>query len=810
MSRLRARVDRAHKTRNEQLLHETNRLQSALIRGVDSARILGELANFLVEVSEFDNAFIARSMPDPNQFELVAIVDSTGDSTNRQRLTHAELAYPDLLDPGNSTLIRRDDSELQIQLPFFSQAQFEQTYIATLSDDSSNKPGELLGVVVLTSDVEFEFDSQSLAALVECCETVLIGARDITSRVKTERDLQDSEARLTLLLNETPSVLWSMDNDLRFTTSAGRGLANLGLVPGQVVGMTLVDFLGDAPTAATILGHHQAALAGQIVQYEAAFGDRFYHIRVEPILDSHGEIEGCRGVGHDMTERIKAESERLKTEEQWKTVVENVPDFMLVIDELGQIKFINHLGVGWTRDQVIEKTVFEFNPPEFHATIQSAMTKVFGSGETVLYETTGRGSPDQWCRYMCRMAPMVGIDGSNLAILIATDVTDHLAAKEAEERHYSLLKTVTNGLPYLIFIKDLEGRFVFVNETTANIHGITPADVVGKTDFDLLPEDFAVRALEYDRQVYESSETLTYETKLPETFGNSRYMVTKSPWVNSAGQVIGILGISRDVSAQREYEETLERQRSEFFHASRLSTMGRMTAEISHEIRQPLAAISNYTGTCILGIGKSALSEEQFAKYLDLIAVQVRRADSIMERIQSFARRGSSTRSICQVRGLLRESVGVIRTELNLRRVTVRPTFLIKDDVFIDVDRVLLQQVIVNLLMNACDAMMGQPPNERKLEIRCEADDETVILSVIDSGPGISPEVITRIFEVFFTTKTEGMGIGLAICKEIVESHRGHLEAFNNSTPPGACFRMRIPRAKGHVNDTQSDHPSCG
>ena len=312
-------------------------------------------------------------------------------------------------------------------------------------------------------------------------DRVVTVARDITGRLTAERDLHESRSHLSLLLNELPAIQWSLDRDMRFTSSVGRGLADIGLEPGEAVGELLKDSLGDAPSAKLTLEKHMEVLAGHAVQYEAEFGGRIYHTSVEPILNALGEVEGCLGVGLDMTTGRKAELAHKTTEMQLQTVFENVPDFILVIDEEGTIEFINRTSFGWAREDVIGISIFDFNPEEYHGIIRSAMSKVFKHQERAIYETVGRGRPDEWRHYMCHMAPIVVPGERDVAILVASDVTDNLATKAAEEKHYSLLKTVTNGLPDLIFSKDLEGRFSFVNQATATFLGAHYTEIIGKS-----------------------------------------------------------------------------------------------------------------------------------------------------------------------------------------------------------------------------------------------------------------------------------------------------------------------------------------
>jgi signal transduction histidine kinase len=372
------------------------------------------------------------------------------------------------------------------------------------------------------------------------------------------------------------------------------------------------------------------------------------------------------------------------------------------------------------------------------------------------------------------------------------------AQKQAGQNATLLLDSFFESVDARVLLLDTQGRVVRHNNRSREfMNEKEEASVEGRTvaEFGNHLKDAQLRH-EENLAVLTTGQPLLGQIVDYSIEGEDRHArVDRIPSRDAAGNVVGLVVCIYDMT-----DQTIERQRSELFHVSRLTTMGQMTAEISHEIKQPLAAIANYAGTCVLGLQKTALSQEQHENYLSLIVEQAKRADAIMERIQAFTRRGVPIRSICSVRELVRESIDVIRTELKGNGVKVN-AWTGTEDALIEVDRVLIQQVIVNLLMNASDAMKGQPPTDRLVEIVCEFDESDVTFNVIDCGLGLEPNVIARVFDTFYTTKEEGMGIGLAICKEIVETHSGVLEAFNNSPRPGATFRFRIPRARGEIND---------
>jgi C4-dicarboxylate-specific signal transduction histidine kinase len=229
--------------------------------------------------------------------------------------------------------------------------------------------------------------------------------------------------------------------------------------------------------------------------------------------------------------------------------------------------------------------------------------------------------------------------------------------------------------------------------------------------------------------------------------------------------------------------------------------MGEMASSVAHELNQPLTAINNYCNGLVSRIRGRQISEDDLLAALDKTARQAQRAGQIIQRIRSFVKRSEPNRTPSDVSLMVSEAMEL--AEIELRRRNVRLSHYVAARLpQLMVDPILIEQVLVNLLRNAAEAIeqAGRPAGRRSVELRVvpkQVDEQGVVeFSVLDSGPGMKPEVLERLYEAFFTTKAEGMGIGLNLCRSIVESHQGRMQAeniYNGAEVAGCRFSFWIP-----------------
>jgi C4-dicarboxylate-specific signal transduction histidine kinase len=261
------------------------------------------------------------------------------------------------------------------------------------------------------------------------------------------------------------------------------------------------------------------------------------------------------------------------------------------------------------------------------------------------------------------------------------------------------------------------------------------------------------------------------------------------------------LVIATDISARRQAEELADLQAERAQNASRLITMGEMVSSVAHELNQPLTAISNYCNGMLSRIKVQQMEEADLIWALEKTSHQAQRAGQIIHRIRSFVKRSEPNRCESDVADMVNEALEL--AEIELRRRNVRLShYLAARLPKIHVDPILIEQVLVNLMKNAAESIdiAERPQAQRQIELRVVpkiiGHQNTIHFSVTDSGKGLPPEVMNRLYEAFFSTKAEGMGIGLNLCRTIVESHQGRITAeniYNADKVVGCCFSFWLP-----------------
>jgi PAS domain S-box-containing protein len=260
------------------------------------------------------------------------------------------------------------------------------------------------------------------------------------------------------------------------------------------------------------------------------------------------------------------------------------------------------------------------------------------------------------------------------------------------------------------------------------------------------------------------------------------------------GNVIEFIGAVKDVTQRKESEDALHQVRSELAHVTRVTTLGELTASIAHELNQPLLGIVTNADTCLRLLAEDPPDLDGARDTARRTLRDGDRAAAVITRLRAlFKKKGAGTETF-DVNEAIQEVLVLMRSELNKSRIALQ-TELGSDVPLIMGDRVQFQQVILNLILNACEAMSSVLDHQRQLFIATQLDDgDHVQVAVRDSGVGLDPAARDRIFQPFYTTKREGMGMGLSISRSIVESHRGRLRAESNDGP-GATFMFTIPRA---------------
>lgn len=450
---------------------------------------------------------------------------------------------------------------------------------------------------------------------------------------------------------------------------------------------------------------------------------------------------------------------------------------------------------GWTRAEAVGRPWHELLRTEFPRPLPEIEAELLAHGEWQgeLHNRRRDGAEVVVAsRWSLRRAP----DGEPLAVADSfNDITALRRAEDELRRSRDLLASVLDGSADPIFAKDAEGRYVILNRPAASMFGSTVEAALGRRAADIPgPVDAAaVEAL--DREVMETGETRVAEHEILEQDGERRYfLTTKAPWRDAQGRTVGVVGVSREVTLRRRAEDRLQRMQAELMHVSRVSAMGAMAAALAHELNQPLTATANFANAARrLLAGKGPPDPARMEAALGAMAEAAHeavRAGGIVRHLRELVTRGDSEKRLCSINTLVEATATLALAGAREQGVSARLD-LDPSAPKVLVHRVQIQQVVVNLVRNAVEAVLEAPRRE-VVVATAMLDAETVEVSVSDTGPGVAEEVAGRLFEPFVTTKHQGMGVGLSICRSIVEEHGGRLTAAANPGG-GTVFRFVLP-----------------
>jgi two-component system, LuxR family, sensor kinase FixL len=359
------------------------------------------------------------------------------------------------------------------------------------------------------------------------------------------------------------------------------------------------------------------------------------------------------------------------------------------------------------------------------------------------------------------------------------------------------LKLAADSANLAMWEWDIVRDEIWITKKGRSLFGFTPSE---KLDFDrfrsrLHPEDRESILQAVENSLRTGAEYRSeYRAVLPD--GQIRWIVGRGHVeFNGDGKPVRMRGASVDITKRKEAELEAAGQRMELAHLSRVTTLGELSSSIAHELSLPLSAILSNAQAAqrVLANGKADLAEVR--EILNDIVSEDKRASEVIRRLRLWLKKGEVQQHPLQINKVVQDVLELIRSDLINQKITVE-TELPRNLPTVSVDPVQLQQVLLNLVVNACDAMAGCNNSQRRLVIRTgiENGGSAVVVSVTDQGTGIPEEKMEQIFEPFFSTKEKGMGIGLSVCRTIIAAHRGKLWAANNFDR-GATFHFTLPVA---------------
>src|SRR5579863_6001105 len=524
------------------------------------------------------------------------------------------------------------------------------------------------------------------------------------------------------------------------------------------------------------------------------------------------ERGGKEGVAFvlDLTEQKRQESARLDSEERYRVVVETASDAVVSIDDKGTIVFANPATAtifGYNPAELAGKPLTLLMPEYMRELHQTGFKRYLAGGQRHM---NWQGTELTALRKNGEEFPVevsfgeITRDGHKTFTGFLRDVTKRKRAEQALRRSEAFLAEAQ----HLSHTGSFSWR-VATDEITwsEQLYRIYELENSVPVTLELIrtrvhPEDLTL----YEKMVEEARNgggdfEWQYRLLMPDQ--SIKYMHALAQATRDQDGQVEYIAAVQDVTPRRLAEEARDKARSELTHVARVTSLGTLTASIAHELNQPLSGIVTNASTCLRML---AVDPPNVAGARETARRTIRdgnRASEMITRLRALFSKKSATAQSMDLNEATREVIALSLSELQKNRAILRPE-LADDLPLVTGDRVQLQQVILNLLHNASDAMSTIDDRPRDLLIRTESDDnDRVRLSVSDVGIGFEPQAADRIFEAFYTTKNEGMGIGLSISRSIVERHDGRLWATPNNGP-GVTFSFSIPCKPGSLADAET------
>jgi PAS domain S-box-containing protein len=502
-------------------------------------------------------------------------------------------------------------------------------------------------------------------------------------------------------------------------------------------------------------------------------------------------------VAHDVTGR-KATEDALRAESAFRRAMEeSVITGMRAIDLTGRIIYVNSAFcrmVGFGQDELVGAVPpFPYWPEEdLDVCSRNLDMTLEGRAPPSGFEMRIRRRDGVRLDARFYLSPLIDQAGKQTGWMASvTDITEPKRIREALEDAQERFEAVLDGLEAAVFVADAgTDEILFANRAFKNIYG---HDAVGRTVRGVSfpqPESEGYRVSLRGLDVSELPIEL-FDGEAQHPLSGRWYHLREhaTRWVD--GRVVR-MGIATDITDRKQNAEVSRQQSERLQHTSRLITMGEMASTLAHELNQPLSAIANYCMGCVTRLQSGKARPEDLMAAMQKASFQAERAGKIIRRVREFVKKSEPRRGAVRMSEVLDDAIAFV--DIDARRVSGRIMLEIEPDLPpVHADRIMIEQVLINLVKNGLDSMSELPRSERVLVVRVRlAGPRTVEVSVIDRGHGIGEDERKLLFTPFYTTKSEGMGMGLNICRTIVEFHDGRLTVESNPDG-GTIFKFTLP-----------------
>ena len=501
-------------------------------------------------------------------------------------------------------------------------------------------------------------------------------------------------------------------------------------------------------------------------------------------------------------ERERAVAQIRESEARYRMLVERMNEGLVLQDPDGVMTYVSDRFceiIDRPRESLLGRRALDFVAPDHEAHWHQQHEKR-RQGIAESYETAIRKGNGEVMDAFVSPRPLFDAGGrytGSFALLM--DITERRSAERALRESEEKLRLIVENLTELVLKLDGDRRIVFASPSYLAYFGTSEADVLGRpVDIHIHEDDWPATAAAR-ASVAAPPYVMTVEHRVMTPDGWRWLAWSARGIVDANRRLTAIVAVARDVTARRRAEEQARQHLQSLAHVARVSSMGEMASAIAHEINQPLTAIANYASASLRMLRSGTTAQDEILEALARVASEAERAGEVVRHMRSFVRGDEGRAQEVEANFLVNEVVRLAAPEarqngvdLDTRLETGLPVVL--------ADSIQIQQVLLNLVRNATEAITMAGAEERRIQLSTRAGvDGQIEIAVADTGPGLAAADLEKVFEPFYTTKPEGIGIGLALSRSIVDAHGGKLWATVNAGP-GVTFHLTLPVAHEREN----------